>query len=151
MCHHIEFADDNSRIPLCNLLFYMTKCLSFQAIQYEDLCARSRYQGQGQVNTPHSICGMQLHDICFWRTNPHFISIHSQMSHIRTGCWWDDLFWYANHPDVRIGTRKSLFRLGHTRFSLFGPCLWGLFSLYGSEVRGKRTPYASPWGCYLFQ
>ena len=25
---------------------------------YEDLCARSRYQGQGQAITSHSICGM---------------------------------------------------------------------------------------------
>ena len=40
---------------------------------FEDLCARSMYQGQGQVITSHSICGIQLLvpalHIYFWHTS----------------------------------------------------------------------------------
>ena len=44
-------------------------------MRYEDVCARTRYQGQGQVIASHNICGMQLLvpvvKNYFWHTNPH--------------------------------------------------------------------------------
>ena len=43
----------------------------------KDLSARSSYQGQGQVITSHSMCGMQLLapalDICFRYTSPQLV------------------------------------------------------------------------------
>ena len=47
--------------------------------------------------------------------------------------WWrhHDLAGYANHRDVRIGTRKCLFRQGQ----IFP--FTGLFLFYGFEIRGK--------------
>ena len=44
-----------NRCPLINKL--LAKSPTFAHLN-EDLCARSRYQEQGQVITPHSICGM---------------------------------------------------------------------------------------------
>ena len=44
-------------------------------LTYVDSYCRSVHQGQGQVITSHSICGMQLLvpalDTCFWHTSPH--------------------------------------------------------------------------------
>ena len=41
----------------------------------EDVCARSIYQGQGQVITSHKSCGVWLHvptlDTCIWLNAPH--------------------------------------------------------------------------------
>ena len=37
---------------------YIINFLVYTKSSYADLCPRSRYQGQGQVITSHSICGM---------------------------------------------------------------------------------------------
>ena len=62
------------------------------AVVIHDSCARSRYQGQGQVIASHSICGMYLLvpalDTCFRHTRPYMP--------------------YASHRTLRI-----LFLCGH--------------------------------------
>ena len=62
------------------------------AVLIHDSCARSRYQGQGQVIASHSICGMYLLvpalDTCFRHTRPYMP--------------------YASHRTLRI-----LFLCGH--------------------------------------
>ena len=83
---------------------------------FEDLCARSRYQGQGQVITSHRYCGMQLlnHalDNCFWHTrpricekqNPHIslaivllCTFQSNTSMLVTGLYWKDSMMPGKH------------------------------------------------------
>ena len=58
---------------------------TFTVASYEDIRARSRYLGQGQVITSYSICGMLLLvpglDTCVWHTSSHI------SSDIRTMPW----------------------------------------------------------------
>ena len=60
--------------PYCYHGISLSMAFTPACVTYEDLCARSRYQGQGQVITSHSICGMLLLvpalDTCFWYASP---------------------------------------------------------------------------------
>ena len=53
-------------------------CLRLNDLTCEDLCARRRYQEQGQVITSHGFCGMLLLipalDACLWHTCPIYLT-----------------------------------------------------------------------------
>ena len=66
-------------LPSSNKIKHVFHLLSDACVggqQIKEVCARSRCQGQVQLNliTSHSISGIQLlfpaHDICFWHTSP---------------------------------------------------------------------------------
>ena len=69
----------------CYLILNFHQCWwGLYIVTYQECCVRSRYQGQGQVITSHSICGMWLLvpalDSCFWN-NTHDIEVHFAALH----------------------------------------------------------------------
>ena len=70
---------NNAPIDLCARFTFGCALLWVDSGPYEECCARSRYQGQGQVITPNSICGMWLFvptlGTWFWHKTPDIVAV----------------------------------------------------------------------------